>query len=239
MKNIGKTFITKNNGRDELLVVSLQSHVHNVKALAEVWSRTFIPSPNHHEKLIEAARYHDEAKKLAWTVNPFNKHIEPPGYHAWRGCDFYRNANGEDYDVYIYWLIRLHHGFKTEYIAEAMADIKEHSTSNYRDFARDLYLLITCDWFDSEMLNYWANADQEANPREPHPFEEFMLHKKQGSNVFWIEPCPLEQSVMLSLEYARLPKTQFADTNEFKELLKGESWQVEHYEVKGQNDGVL
>lgn len=243
MKHIGKSFIKKVNGKEELIVISLQAHVNNVKSLVEAWSTSFWPSPSHRDKLVEASLYHDEAKKFAWTVNPFSSRISPPERHALRGAELHRHNQGESCDVYVYWLIRLHHSFKAEYIAEAMSEIseikkKDSSGIDHHDFARDLYLLITCDWLDSIMLNYMANAGQQETPREPHPFEEFIL-SCQGSNEFRIEPAnPFEQSVSLLFEYARLPKAQFDNYEEFRGLLNQASWEKECFRIRGRRDGL-
>lgn len=241
MKYIGKTFVTKVNGKEELIVISLDAHVNNVKSLAEAWSRDFKPSPRYPDKLVKAALYHDKAKEFAWTVNPFNNRIGPPERHALRGAGLYRRGRDEDYDVYIYWLICLHHSFKAEYLAEAISDIKEkESDIDYRGFARDLYLLITCDWLDSAMLNYVANADQHGSPREPHPFQEFVLRYQQGPGEFSIEPTnPFKQSVTLAFECARLPRVQFDSNDDFKGLLHKASWETKCYMIRGQNDGTL
>lgn len=238
MKHIGKTFVVKRDEKEELIVVSLQTHVDNVKSLVQAWSDKFVIHPDQRDKLIEAAVHHDDIKRFTWVVDRYSNRAEPPERHAWRGAGLYQHNKGRDCDNYVYWLIKLHHSFKVDYIAEAIASIKEYSNVNYHNFARDLYLLITCDWSDSSMLNYIVNADQVVSPREPHPFEEFVLRKQNGAKVFWLEPNPLERTVTLSIEYARLQQAKFTDTGEFKDLLAKATWQVEHYEMRG-NHGLL
>jgi hypothetical protein len=177
-------------------IIPLFTHVSSVKKLVERWNYqdTYrVPEDCDlsitQEQLIEAARRHDEAKPSTFRVTCNGRKF---GY-SFAGHRFKVQCD----DLYTDLLIKMHHEFSVDGIAEAQARIRrEVGGVQARNFPLDLYTLEMCDQVAAEV---------ECYAMEGHADERvFMeLHsRKRGDGSIEVEPYPFLQSPLaLTIEF--------------------------------------
>lgn len=180
-------------------VLTLESHTGNVARLAELWDPelAYLRLPAEadlartREKLIEAARRHDEAKPQRFRLER-----DPEGRYtySYRGHRFLVQTD----DLYISLLIRLHHEFSVDGVTEAIARLRQAGDEQGAvNFPFDLYALEMCDQIAAEVES--RALGDEAGPERV--FMEFHLSSPDG-RAFHIDPYPFrEPRVRLTLTY--------------------------------------
>lgn len=199
--DVGRIFFKPPYEPETAIVVALGSHIGNVVALIQAWNdqqayQTETDLLQHtRPRLINAARRHDEAKPSTFRVTNEGGRF---GYsfagHRFRvSCD----------DLYVDALIKMHHEFSVEGVAEWQARLRRELGDVYaRNFPFDLYTLEMCDQVAAEAESYafQGHADERA-------FMELHSRKRDGSVE--IEPFPFVSSpLILTLSYAEIDITE-------------------------------
>jgi len=172
-------------------VIPLETHVGNVQKLAEAWDHQLayrVPVECNlsltRPKLIEAAKRHDEAKPITFKVTAdSHKYGYSFAGHRFRvQCD----------DLYTDLLIKMHHEFSVDGIAEAQARLRrEIDETHARNFPFDLYTLEMCDQVAAEVESY-AMEDKS----DERAFMELHSHKREDGSIE-VEPFPFGQTPLV------------------------------------------
>jgi len=197
----GRVFFDHKQHPTLITVVALASHVGNVVALVKAWDdrkayqADYCQLRQTRPLLITAAQRHDEAKPETFRVTNEDGRW---GY-SFRGHRFRVPCD----DVYVDALIKMHHEFSVDGVAEWQARLRRELGDVYaRNFPFDLYTLEMCDQVAAEVESYAfdGNADERA-------FME--LHSRQLENGrVEIEPFPFKDAEFsLTLCYAEYPIT--------------------------------
>ena len=176
-EGIGRVFFLK----DEVCFQPLSNHQGLVVKLLESWREGDEPlalSPKTKERLLLAARYHDDGKR-------FTFHIVPDGKggltYSFRGHRF-RVAQAVQ-DPYAQALIRGHHDYSTREVVNLAADFLEEGLGHR--FPEDLFLLMMADQLEAELaVRLWQRRAGEVRP-----FVEFDL-LPDGEGGFLLDPWP-------------------------------------------------
>ena len=176
-EGIGRVFFLK----DEVGFQPLSNHQGLVVKLLESWREGDEPlalSPKTKERLLLAARYHDDGKR-------FTFHIVPDGKggltYSFRGHRF-RVAQAVQ-DPYAQALIRGHHDYSTREVVNLAADFLEEGLGHR--FPEDLFLLMMADQLEAELaVRLWQRRAGEVRP-----FVEFDL-LPDGEGGFLLDPWP-------------------------------------------------
>lgn len=201
--DVGRVFFHYQPGTTRLRqieVLTLQSHTGNVARLAELWDpeRAYLRLPAEvdltrtREKLIEAARRHDEAKPQRFRLE---RDAQTGRYsYSYRGHRFIVQAD----DLYISLLIRLHHEFSVNGITMAIARLRRAGDlQGALNFPFDLYALEMCDQIAAEVESR-AFGDKTGPERV---FMEFHLFSPDD-RIFHVDPYPFrEPRIRLTLTY--------------------------------------
>lgn len=223
--DVGRIFFNPPYKPEAAVVVPLRSHTGSVVALVKAWDdqRTYRGDCSQLERtrpqLIEAAARHDEAKPDTFRVTEEGGRW---GYsfsgHRFRvACD----------DLYVDALIKMHHEFSVEGVAEWQARLRRELGTMYADnFPFDLYTLEMCDQVAAEAESYafQGHADERA-------FMELHSRKRADGSVE-IEPFPFVSSPhTLMLGYVEIEITK--DLRDAKKLTErlGE-WQPVEYKER-------
>lgn len=189
-----------------LRVVTLASHLNNVRRLVKAWApeKAFLDLPQHlrdllgktKERLIRAAQRHDEGKRQRFKLEKVGDELT----YSCRGHRF----DVADPDLYVDLLIRLHHNaFSVADINGAIAQLRleEHFRELAPAFPLDAYALQMCDQITAEVEIY--ALDESAQPRKP-AFMEFKTEKLDESRIA-LDPYPFDrEAIVLCVEYADL-----------------------------------
>lgn len=220
--DVGRVFFDDNWHPTSAMVLALSSHVGNVAVLVRAWDdrqayqTDYAQLQRTRSLLITAAERHDEAKPDTFrvTVDEKNGHW---GYsfsgHRFRvSCD----------DLYVDALIKMHHEFSVDGIAEWQARLQRDLGAVYaHNFPFDLYTLEMCDQVAAEVENYAfvGKADERA-------FME--LHSRWRdpvAKIVEVEPFPFDPSPLtLTLRYAELRITDdLREAGKLRDEIRG--WQ--------------
>jgi len=190
--DIGRIYFDPPNGSPQRArIIPLETHVGNVQKLAEEWNHQLayrVPAECDlsltRAKLIEAARRHDEAKPVTFKVtSDSHKYGYSFAGHRFRvQCD----------DIYTDLLIKMHHEFGVDGIAEAQARLRRELGENYaRNFPLDLYTLEMCDQVAAEVESYAMEGKSD-----DRAFMELHSRKREDGSVE-VEPFPFGKSPLM------------------------------------------
>jgi hypothetical protein len=195
---VGRIFFHPPNEPTRATVIALASHVGNVVALVKAWDdrKAYQADCSQLQRtrqlLITAAERHDEAKPETFRVTNEDGRW---GY-SFRGHRFRVPCD----DSYVDALIKMHHEFSVDGVAEWQARLRRELGDDYAcNFPFDLYTLEMCDQVAAEVESYAFddNADERA-------FME--LHSRwrdKANGVVEVEPFPFDPSPLtLTLRYA-------------------------------------
>lgn len=204
----GRVFFLPNSKDVQIIrAVTLESHLANVKCLAQAWTpeKAFLQVPSHLQalfvqtrpKLIRAAERHDEGKRHRFRIEQ-NGNGEL--VYSYRGHRF----DVTDPDLYVELLIRLHHNaYSVSDINDAIARLRlELELKELAElFPFDAYALQMCDQITAEVEIY---ALDDQNPRKPE-FMEFKTDRRPDEKIA-VEPYPFEcEEITLLVDYADIP----------------------------------
>lgn len=190
--DIGRIYFDPPNGNPQKArVIPLHTHVGNVKRLAEAWNYQAayrIPAECDlsvtREQLIEAAKRHDEAKPVTFKVTSDSHKY---GY-SFAGHRFRVQCE----DIYTDLLIKMHHEFSVDGIAEAQARLRRELGEFYaRNFPLDLYTLEMCDQVAAEAESYAMEGTSD-----DRAFMELHSRKREDGSIE-VEPFPFGQSPLV------------------------------------------
>lgn len=182
--DIGRIYFDPPNGSPKTArVIPLETHVGNVQKLAEEWNHPVSGEYDlslTRDKLIEAAQRHDEAKPLTFNVTADSRKYS----YSFAGHRFRVQCD----DPYVDALIKMHHEFSVDGIAEAQARLQRLLGKKIaRNFPLDLYTLEMCDQVAAEVENYAIEGKSDERA-----FMELHSHKRQDGSIE-IEPFPFGQ----------------------------------------------
>ncbi len=232
----GRVFFLPSNAEVQIVrAVTLESHLMNVGRLAEAWrpEKAYLQLPSGlrpkfaqtREKLIRAAKRHDEGKRHRFRIKKDDKKGE--WVYSYSGHRF----DVTDPDLYVELLIRLHHNaYSVSEINEAIARLRlEPGLSDLAElFPFDAYALQMCDQIVAEVEIY---ALDKGNPRRPE-FMEFKTEKRPDGKIA-VDPYPFEDEVILSVEYADIPlkEEEAQDGDKMVKRVKDANPQTQSLEV--------
>jgi|GEM_PF-2453128 len=190
-------------------VLTLKCHVDNVTTLAKAWSfeAAYLQpmTAGTREKVIQAAKIHDDAKpkKFRLTYQGFRSNPPEWGY-SFAGHRFEVPSTG---DLYVDELVRLHHEYSVDGITEAMAKLRldEQNRMLYQNFPLDLYALEMADQIEATV----ARAAVDAVDPEGRVFMDFDFDTvDREQRIYRIDPFPFNVeargSIQLTIECARI-----------------------------------
>lgn len=232
----GRVFFLPNSKDVQTIrAVTLESHLDNVKRLAQAWApeKAFLQVPPHlqalftqtRSKLICAAKRHDEGKRHRFRID---RNGNGELVYSYRGHRF----DVTDHDLYVELLIRLHHNaYSVSDINDAIARLR--LTPGFKELAElfpfDAYALQMCDQITAEVEIY---ALDDQNPRKPE-FMEFKTDKRPDGKIA-VEPYPFQQSeITLIITYADIsvPPEVAQDAEKLTKLVKDATPSVQSKEV--------
>jgi len=190
--DIGRIYFDPpNSSPTKARIIPLETHVGNVQQLVETWShdRAYrVPADCNLEmtrqKLIEAARRHDEAKPVTFKVTADSHKY---GY-SFAGHRFRVQCA----DLYTDLLIKRHHDFSVDEIAECQARLHREVGDVYaRNFPLDLYTLEMCDQVAAEAESYAMEGKSDERA-----FMELHSRKREDGSIE-VEPFPFGQSPLV------------------------------------------
>lgn len=195
--DIGRIYFDPKDKPTKAEIIPLETHVGNVQELVELWDHNLaykMPTGCDlsltRAQLIEAAKRHDEAKPATFkvTFDGYKFGYSFAGHRFRVQCD----------DLYVDALIKMHHEFSVNGVAEWQARLKQELGDVYaNNFPFDLYTLEMCDQVAAEVECYAmeGHSDERA-------FMELHSHKR-NDGMIEIEPFPFSSSP-LSLTIAHL-----------------------------------
>ena len=182
--DVGRVFFDDYFHPKRASVVALASHVGNVAALVKAWDDTSAYRADYQQLqrtrplLITAAERHDEAKP-----NTFRVTVDEKGHwgYSFAGHRFRVPCD----DIYVDALIKMHHEFSVNGVAERQARLRRELGESYaRNFPFDLYTLEMCDQVAAEAENY-------AFDKKPDERVFMELHSRlRGDGSVEVEPFP-------------------------------------------------
>lgn len=203
--DIGRVFFHYHSKEETRLqrleALTLKSHVGNVVRLAKAWEpkQAYLKLPPEanfaqtRSKFIEAARRHDEAKPQCFRLTRDDRTRRYS--YSYRGHRFQVLAD----DLYVDYLVRLHHEFSVDGITEAVAALRY--AGNFveaANFPFDLYALEMCDQIAAELESQALGNEAQ----EERVFMEFHLTNSDDLKIFHVDPYPFsEPELRLVLTY--------------------------------------
>ena len=208
--DVGRVFFDDNFHPKRATVVALTSHVGNVAALVKAWDDQNAYRTDYQQLqrtrplLITAAERHDEAKPSTFRVT-----VDEKGHwgYSFAGHSFRVPCD----DIYVDALIKMHHEFSVDGVAERQAQLRRELGDVYaRNFPFDLYALEMCDQVAAEVENYaFGNTPDE------RVFMELHSHRRDDGSVE-VEPFPFASSPLtLAVRY-----TDFGITHDLRDARK-------------------
>lgn len=252
-----------------MIVFSLESHEEGVSRLCRSWSDL----KNDQRRILEiAGKIHDHLKpnrffprnllwKEEWKVRkrlensgiplPFieNKDVWTFAFprHGFlfsmehfreKEPELYRALNDEERELAVE-LVRHHHGFSTSKVAPLL------SRKGFKDFPHLLYILIQCDWIDTDISSFifQQRLNGEAKPFTQQFFDYSLKYEREGERTTVnVKPNPFANNVgLLKIRFLDIkapkefPKTsdQMRDTlqEHIKEWIDNRGWSEMVFEV--------
>ncbi len=179
MEGIARVFFREG----EVGFQALSDHQGLVVRLLEAWRVGDGPlalHPGTRERVLEAARHHDDGKRFTFRIEP--KEGGPGLTYSFRGHRFRVNTGLED--PYVRALIQGHHDYSTREVVNGAAAFQGLLAQR---FPEDLFLLMMADQLEAEL----AVRLFEGKEGEVRPFVEFDLIPL-GEGRFALDPWPFK-----------------------------------------------
>ncbi|MEW6365982.1 MAG: hypothetical protein AB1714_15235 [Acidobacteriota bacterium] len=227
--DVGRIFFDNPKMPSKASVVPLQSHVDSVVALAEAWNDAVayrVPAEcdlsQTRERLARAARRHDEAKPRSFRLL-----LDGDGRwtYSFAGHRFRVHCD----DIYEDALIKMHHEFSVDGVAEWQARLRRLLGDVYaRNFPFDLYALEMCDQVAAEAESYALQGHTEERV-----FMELHSRQRSASDLeVEMEPFPFARSPLdLCVRHAEFEiAEQLRDPEKVRRALR--EWTPEAHQEK-------
>lgn len=162
----------------------LSNHQALVVQLLEAWREGEGPlelSSRTREKVLQAARHHDDGKSSTFKVERDEKGAL---VYSFRGHRF--RVSSAVADPYAQALIRGHHDYSTREVVNQASEFVSEGLG--QRFAEDLFLLMMADQLEAEL----AVRVFEGKVGEVRPFVEFDLFP-EGDGTFLLDPWPFRE----------------------------------------------
>ncbi len=187
---------------EEIRFQPLGNHVGNVIKLVKYWKKKDFPDPSSFDRVLEAAKIHDQGKPQKFKIETKPKEEFKKYDYSFRGHRFLADSK----DLWAKTLAIGHHKFSVSEICKDAYNLKKEPeyaqilSQNPLAYAQELYILEMCDQIEAELACRVLEDEKQAESRT---FMDYTISPDPyNSNTFFIDPWIFEpDSIELTFKY--------------------------------------